>query len=1373
MIVPVEIVGLVRCDVTLKKNRHHIDLASPLDCKSLQDPDLRLKEERCNHGPLFLYPSNDEVGSFAMTTYYLDQLSPHRFQELVSTLLIARFGECIRITPYRGSDGGRDAETPPMHQIYGYVEEEGSVNQFSPFSTPPPGRYLFQVKHQSTHSVDRTGNWKQVLTDFRAEVTKNVLPRQGEERVNHFFLVTNVPSTRAALECLDEQRREILEASPHSNLNLDVWWYEHVAAMLNMYPSTWAGFSEIFPGNVPPPIATIAALQSPLEGPVNALKLSLTESARLDESVKFQQIDLHLQLASLFVDLEVYPPDDLPTRAALGDGDLSWRQPSLSKSGGDYGREGKYGLPAWLQDEDRLPALESLLDEEYAFTENRILLQGEPGQGKSTITQTLAQAHRAVILQTDLGLTHLPRPAHARVPIRLELRRIAETVTEEDQSLEWVIAQHITQSSGGISVGPDYVHEVFRTCPSLLILDGLDEVGSEARRERLLDSISASVSRLSSHPESDVKVIITTRPPAATHHAALLQGYSKYTIAPMRDHTIQNYVDRWTRVQGVEEPDRQAIIHAYQSRSQEHHVKALATNPMQLAILLHFIRLKGEAFPARRADLYNQYFHVVIDRDVAKIPDLAEHRELVEALHEFLGYKIHALSESGSYYGSLSYHELQRHVREWLIEREEDPTNVSRLLQLGQERLCLLVALAGEGTKTRYGFSVQPVREYFAAAYVQHQGAGNAHRCLIEFIMRPYWWEVGIFLAGLARTNEKADIILRAREIDMEPQTKSFQYGRQALLKLAEEGVLDSPASAYNHAMIHLLSGFEEDAETRSSLGRRYFLRLKDTLNRRITEHVKDAVKDLLVRKSEVSDHTEQVRMSWFKFNVLSCEDACRDEYLQEPSTTNALVTTRIFHPAVSGCSRGVRVHEVFASTAPHREVIKAYSYVPRHTGAYHDVEIPESIHFAVLADLFLSNSYLPLRINHARGASEIASRETSAAWALIDCQKTLLALGLGLHAHDSVENFRWDVPNEISWSGLPTHVRDHGDVVIRNAEAVINQLMSSDSRIDDVQSELACVSNSLKYWIEGGGVVAQLGVIIAFSFILACLQPIHRRGAVDADRAVHEWFRLTSRNPAMHELARLIAPYSSMGAGNVDESSEYALYQMISAQPPLTQVGRCALLSHDEVISIEEAVVRAWTSATEHAEVGYVQNMTLQYGVVVEILRMVVPGREEGKLKRVLSGLGVMPVEIGWLSPVDSGSEVEAWEEIGEALLGFSDWESLPDELASGLYVSFAALGRMDECPDGLFERLVWARWEIVRDYGRDVFRNEFAVRNCPEEDRGECLRRLARGVKYASRCWPAELKEVIQARINDEVQRELRPIIEMESELGIRAVE
>jgi hypothetical protein len=272
---------------------------------------------------------------------------------------------------------------------------------------------------------------------------------------------------------------------------------------------------------------------------------------------------------------------------------------------------------------------------------------------------------------------------------------------------------------------------------------------------------------------------------------------------------INSYLDRWLSVQVHDQSDRRDVHTSFERRRNETHVAALAKNPMQLSVLLHFIRLKGEAFPDRRAELYRDYFRTVIDRDVEKSSELRQKRELIETLHQLLGYKIHSLTEAEKADGTLRRAQLLEIVHDWMMLQVSNPTSAAdEIFRLGEERLGLIVALKGEGEEATYGYEIQPIREYFAAAYINEQIQGDAHEVFQSLIGRPYWKEVALFLAGLRRPNEKADLLTRAKAVEREPEVPWRHDGRTIILQLLQEGVFSQPGHVFSEAvdfMIDLL----------------------------------------------------------------------------------------------------------------------------------------------------------------------------------------------------------------------------------------------------------------------------------------------------------------------------------------------------------------------------------------------------------------------------------------------------------------------------------------------------------------------------------------------------------------------------------------
>lgn len=741
--------------------------------------------------------------------YYFNELDPVKFQRLINTIFVARFGEDARLTPLRGQDGARDGETAPGNPYFEFqVGDARSMSQgiFHPLRK---GRYLFQVKHHRTADKRLSEARQAVLTDFIRELKSNVLSREGDERVNYFFLVTNVPSSKDALEKLDEKRSTLLRNSP--NLHADVWWQERIITYLDQMPSVWNSFPEMFAGGIVPFLARVIDKTS--KGLPRAIRLAVNHQYEQDSNVKFRQIELEQSLSKLFVDLDIDIRDlSRNTLRKLMDTESRWHEqlhldeddPDVSKLYLERQlrlRDARYRSP--------LSALMILLDDNSQTSIRKLILEGGPGQGKSTLTQMAVQIYREQLLcRNDIAPENrwLP-PKKLRLPFRIELRRLAEWLSSNPKSsIEEYLSVTIKQDSGGNKVSVNDIHTAVEKSPVLLMFDGLDEIGSDKLRDDVLKTITECIHRFEEGLQTDLRVVITTRPPALRGRKESLIDFERLALAPMEADRIREYVARWLTVQIREKEERDRIRQSFERRQDEPHVEALARNPMQLSVLLQFIGLKGEAFPDRRAELYRDYFQIVIDRDVEKSPELRKNRDVIEALHAFLGYKIHALTEVNQADRTLDRGRLLDMVERWLTSQGHDPGMAQQFFRLGEERFGLVVASKGEGEETRYGYEVQPIQEYFAAALISNQmPANSAHKVFEAMIHRPYWKEVALFLAGLRRPNEKADLVSRAKMMDKDTKLGWYQDGRAIVLQLLHEGVFSEPRSVFSDALDFVL----------------------------------------------------------------------------------------------------------------------------------------------------------------------------------------------------------------------------------------------------------------------------------------------------------------------------------------------------------------------------------------------------------------------------------------------------------------------------------------------------------------------------------------------------------------------------------------
>ena len=637
-----------------------------------------------------------------------------------------------------------------------------------------------------------------VVREFREALQSDLLDRPDRRDVDFFFLITNVSSSKNSLQKLETTRRAHLADRP--GLRADVWWHESLIAFLDWAPNLWVAFPEIFPGARLPLLAR--ALAEPTDGRPKAIRLAIAQQHGKDEAIRFQQIELEHKLADLFVDLDLEssPRSDRLHR-------IKFRRSVQTVYSQDGSRK-LFRMRHQFEGEPPSSALELLIDDRVAIP--RILLEGGPGQGKSTITQMVAQIYREKLL----GMSQLvarekewSQRCRVRLPFRIELRNLSQWINENPNgAIDQYLAEIVARDSGGTTITVEDIHVAVEHSSVILILDGLDEIGNDSVRDIVLDRIVETANRFEEGLNSDLRVILTTRPPAISGRRNKLEGFTRIALAPMNEHRIDDYVDRWLTVQNLTEEQRKRIPKSFETRRHDPHVDALARNPMQLSVLLQFIARRGEAFPDRRADLYREYFQVVIDRDVEKTPALAEIRDMMESLHSFLGFRLHGAAEVEGGRRSFGRQEILRLAVGWLKEEGHPETVASQYFALGEERFGLIVAMSGEGTDTRYGFEVQPIQEYFAASYISNRlQTADANDVFEWLIQRPYWREVALFLGGLRRSNEKADLIARAKLADTNPPSSWDQSGHAIVLSLLQEAVLSQPRHVLQEAIRFVL----------------------------------------------------------------------------------------------------------------------------------------------------------------------------------------------------------------------------------------------------------------------------------------------------------------------------------------------------------------------------------------------------------------------------------------------------------------------------------------------------------------------------------------------------------------------------------------
>jgi hypothetical protein len=382
--------------------------------------------------------------------FLYERLGDHDFQLMINALLTARFPD-FRPLPLRQADGGRDGQRGRAEKLLPY-QVKWSVNGMH---KDPVGWLDATVRNEADN-----------------------LRRLAAEGVRRYALVTNVPSTgKRGTGTFDRLNTKLdAHAKAFGFDEMTCFWREAVDGMVDgasteikwQYADMLAGWDLIRYL-----ISEEAAGRKDRGLRALVRKVAATQWDD-DERVKFSQVDIDRErVADLFIDVNA---DHLRH-------DTARNATSMLPVGG---------------------AAAHLLHNAETYT----LVRGAPGQGKSTLSQFVSQVHRSAFVPAGQRPPDLPGVELPLFPMRFDLSEYARWLSGIDvwdkdmdaskrtrkrpanqSTIECFLAELMTHASGGIPVVAKDVQEIFERVPSMVVLDGLDEVGRPAMRDKVVRSI--------------------------------------------------------------------------------------------------------------------------------------------------------------------------------------------------------------------------------------------------------------------------------------------------------------------------------------------------------------------------------------------------------------------------------------------------------------------------------------------------------------------------------------------------------------------------------------------------------------------------------------------------------------------------------------------------------------------------------------------------------------------------------------------------------------------------------------------------------------------------------------------------------------------
>jgi hypothetical protein len=683
--------------------------------------------------------------------FVFESLGDEKFQKFCQALLIDLFPN-LQCLPVGQPDGGRDAINP--HHA---------------------GAIVFQVKFTRNPSLkEERDHISEVISSEKKKV--HALIKKG---VTGYYLLTNVSGTaHPEVGSIDKVNAELTK---EFGVPCYVWWRDDLERRLESSKQLLWRYPELARGS--DFLEFLATERQNEVATRNARVFSSYMSAQhlKEADVKFQEVQIQSNLLDLFTDTPIgLAREKMPSKQSLNISESDHRALEMALISQ---RHSRYGVP-----EQELMAAQWLLKSGPQLGAQRIVLERAPGQGKSTVTQYLCQVHRAIALKKSAEQARIPN-AHLnhllRLPMRVDLRDYALWLTGKDpmaggedtvrpvnadESLESFISYQVHKLSGGKNFDVDALSSVLAGSHCILVLDGFDEVADTASRSALIDHIRFGTERLSNECQS-IQVIVTSRPAAFILSPGFPEReWAHVALLPLSTPHITEYTDKWIRARGVEEREGRGFKELLLDRINRPHIKSLAQNPMQLAILLNLISTKGMSLPDKRTALYDSYIDLFFGREAEKSPTVRENRDILIQIHQYVAWKLQLDAEIPGGRGSISQKELEKLVRDFLIEKEHKG-DVLPLFTGAVERVGALVSRV-QGTLE---FEVQPLREYFAGRFLYETapyspaGAerhGTKPERFAALARRPYWSNVLRFYSGCYSSGELLSLISGLEELN-------------------------------------------------------------------------------------------------------------------------------------------------------------------------------------------------------------------------------------------------------------------------------------------------------------------------------------------------------------------------------------------------------------------------------------------------------------------------------------------------------------------------------------------------------------------------------------------------------------------------------
>ncbi|MFD4643295.1 NACHT domain-containing protein [Lentzea sp. NPDC058436] len=345
------------------------------------------------------------------------------------------------------------------------------------------------------------------------------------------------------------------------------------------------------------------------------------------------------------------------------------------------------------------PALASKSDFRIGAPGERVLVQGDPGAGKSTLAAKFAH---------DVAVD-----GSGRVPFLLVLREFTTSFGEGGRDLPHYL-EKVCQAPYNVKPPQDAVEYLLRTGRAVVILDGLDELVQTELRRRVVSLVEGFA-----HLYPLVPILVTARKIGYEDAPLSTDLFVSSQIAEFDDHQVAAYVSRWFKLDEATSPAEQdQLISSFLEDSTQ--ISELRGNALLLTLLCAMYS-SDRYLPHNLAQVYERCALMLFEQWDSKrgidLP-LKFHGRLRGAV-QHLAWNVFSATESGKPQTRTKVvNTLAAYLDKKLDDHDESVAMAEEFLAHCTGRAWILADVGATESEPQFGFTHRTFLEYFAAEYL-------------------------------------------------------------------------------------------------------------------------------------------------------------------------------------------------------------------------------------------------------------------------------------------------------------------------------------------------------------------------------------------------------------------------------------------------------------------------------------------------------------------------------------------------------------------------------------------------------------------------------------------------------------------------------